>query len=107
WSAKAVEQDGDGVRVTIANEGTGERQVLEADYAVGCDGPRSVVREQIGIARDVTEFEQLMVLAVLRSRELHEGLKKFPEGAMFRVMHPAAKGYWKFFGRVDVGEGFF
>ncbi len=22
-------------------------------------------------------------------------------------MHPAAKGYWKFFGRVDVGEGFF
>jgi hypothetical protein len=81
--------------------------VLEGDYVVGCDGSRSVVREQIGIPRDVTEFEQLMVLAVLRSRELHEGLKRFPDGAMFRVMHPAAKGYWKFFGRVDVGEGFF
>ena len=107
WSAKAVEQDAVGVRVTVAKEGGGEPEVLEADYVVGCDGPRSVVREQIGIPRDVTEFEQLMVLAVIRSRELHEGLKRFPEGAMFRVMHPAAKGYWKFFGRVDVGEGFF
>jgi 2-polyprenyl-6-methoxyphenol hydroxylase-like FAD-dependent oxidoreductase len=107
WVGKAVEQDGQGVRVTIAKEGGGERDMLEADYVVGCDGARSVVREQIGIPRDVTEFEQLMVLAVLRSRELHEGLKRFPEGAMFRVMHPAAKGYWKFFGRVDVGEGFF
>jgi 2-polyprenyl-6-methoxyphenol hydroxylase-like FAD-dependent oxidoreductase len=106
WAGRAVEQDGGGVRVTIARDG-GEPEVLEADYVVGCDGPRSMVREQIGIPRDVTEFEQLMVLAVLRSRELHEGLKRFPEGAMYRVMHPDAKGYWKFFGRVDVGEGFF
>jgi 2-polyprenyl-6-methoxyphenol hydroxylase-like FAD-dependent oxidoreductase len=107
WAGKAVEQDDRGVRVTIAKEGGGEQEVVEADYVVGCDGPRSMVREQIGIPRDVTEFEQLMMLAVIRSRELHEGLKRFPEGAMFRVMHPAAKGYWKFFGRVDVGEGFF
>jgi 2-polyprenyl-6-methoxyphenol hydroxylase-like FAD-dependent oxidoreductase len=106
-SATTIVQEGDGVRVTVAKDGGGEREVLEADYVVGCDGARSVVREQIGIARNVTEFDQLMVLAVLRSRELHEGLKRFPEGAMFRVMHPAAKGYWKFFGRVDVGEGFF
>jgi 2-polyprenyl-6-methoxyphenol hydroxylase-like FAD-dependent oxidoreductase len=106
WSGKAIEQDDSGVRLTVASE-SGGREVLEADYVVGCDGARSMVREQIGIPRDVTEFEQLMVLAVLRSRELHERLKRFPEGAMFRVMHPAAKGYWKFFGRVDVGEGFF
>jgi 2-polyprenyl-6-methoxyphenol hydroxylase-like FAD-dependent oxidoreductase len=107
WTAQAVVQEDDGVRVTVAKDGGGEREVLDADYLVGCDGPRSVVREQIGIVRDVTEFEQLMVLAVLRSRELHEGLKRFPEGAMYRVMHPDAKGYWKFLGRVDVGEGFF
>jgi 2-polyprenyl-6-methoxyphenol hydroxylase-like FAD-dependent oxidoreductase len=107
WAAKAVEQDENGVRVTVAREGGNEEELLEADYVAGCDGPRSVVREQIGIQRDVKEYDQLMVLAVLRSRELHEGLKRFPEGAMFRVMHPDAKGYWKFFGRVDVGEGFF
>jgi hypothetical protein len=48
-----------------------------------------------------------MVLAVLRSRELHEGLKRFPEATTYRVLRPELQGYWQFFGRVDVGEGFF
>jgi hypothetical protein len=48
-----------------------------------------------------------MVLAVLRSRELHEGLKRFPPRTTFRAMHPDLQGYWQFFGRIDVGEGFF
>jgi hypothetical protein len=48
-----------------------------------------------------------MVLAVLRSKELHEGLKRFPEGTTYRVLKPELKGYWQFFGRIDVGEGFF
>ena len=52
--------------------------MLEADYVVGCDGGHSTVREQIGIARGGTDFDQLMVLAVFRSRELHEGFKRFP-----------------------------
>ena len=37
-----------------------------------------LVREQIGIERGGADFDQLMVLAVFRSRELHEGLKRFP-----------------------------
>ena len=45
---------------------------LEADYAVGCDGPRSLVRDQIGIERGGTDFDQLMVLLVFRSRDLHK-----------------------------------
>ena len=48
-----------------------------------------------------------MVLAVIRSRELHEGFKRFPPRTTFRALHPDLKGYWMFFGRVDVGEGFF
>src|SRR5262245_53613818 len=48
-----------------------------------------------------------MVLAVFRSRELHEALKRFPERSTYRVMNPDLKGYWQFFGRIDVGEGFF
>jgi hypothetical protein len=48
------------------------------------------------------------VLIVFRSRELHEGLgKRFPPKSIYRAMHPDLKGYWKFFGRIDVGEGFF
>jgi hypothetical protein len=48
------------------------------------------------------------LLAVFRSRELHEGLKRFPARSTYRVMHPGLKGYWQFFGRVDAdGEFFF
>jgi hypothetical protein len=34
-------------------------------------------------------------------------LKRFPECTTFRVMKPELQGFWQFFGRVDVGEGFF
>ena len=107
WSATAVEQDDDGVRVSIAQEDGDARETLAADYVVGCDGARSLVREQIGIERSGTDFDRLMVLTVFRSRALHELLKRFPNRSTFRVMHPDLHGYWQFFGRIDVGEGFF
>lgn len=107
WSATSVAQDDDGVRVTIEAEGESGRRVLEADYAVGCDGGHSTVRDQIGIARGGADFDQLMVLAVFRSRALHEGLKRFPERATYRVLNPDLKGYWQFFGRVDGDESWF
>ena len=44
-----VDQDTDGVRVTVA-DGTGQRRVVAASYLIGCDGPRSTVRERIGAA---------------------------------------------------------
>jgi hypothetical protein len=65
------------------------------------------VREASGISRSGTDFDQLMVLVVFRSRELHERLKRFPPRSTYRVMHPDFEGYWQFFGRIDVGEGFF
>ena len=107
WSAQAVEQDANGVRVTIVEEGGTGREVLEAEYVVGCDGAHSLVREQIGIARGGADFDQLMLLAVFRSRELHEGFKRFPPASTYRAMKPELKGYWQFFGRIDVGEGWF
>jgi hypothetical protein len=106
WSAENVEQSETGVRVTIAGDG-GRQEVLEADYAVGCDGGHSSVRSAIGIERGGTDFDQLMVLAVFRSKELHDKLGRFPPRSTYRVLHPDLKGYWQFFGRIDVGEGFF
>jgi 2-polyprenyl-6-methoxyphenol hydroxylase-like FAD-dependent oxidoreductase len=106
WTATKVEQDATGVQISV--EQAGRSEVLEADYAVGCDGGHSIVREQIGIPRSGHNFDQLMVLIVLRSRELHDELgKRFPPKSIYRAMHPDLKGYWKFFGRIDVGEGFF
>ena len=131
WTAEAIEQDENGARVTIApvsegadpffswsadtpqqrsaaEGGTAEgRQVIEAEYLVGCDGGRSLVRESMAIDRGGRNFDQRMVLAVFRSRELHEGLKRFPERTTYRVLKPELEGYWQFFGRIDVGEGWF
>ena len=88
-------------------EQDGVEQVLEGDYVVGCDGGHSLVREQADIERSGTDFDELVALVVFRSAELHEALKRFPDRSTYRVMHPDLKGYWMFFGRVDVGEGFF
>src|SRR5262245_57237980 len=52
WSAETVEQDRDGARVAIVEEGGSGRDILEAVYVVGCDGSQSTVRKQIGIERD-------------------------------------------------------
>jgi 2-polyprenyl-6-methoxyphenol hydroxylase-like FAD-dependent oxidoreductase len=106
WTAHEVAQDADGARVVIA-DGSGARETLTADYAVGCDGPRSIMRGAAGITRSGTDFEQRMVLAVFRSRELSERLMRFPPRSTYRVMHPELKGYWKFFGRIDTQEGWF
>ncbi|MEX2490960.1 MAG: FAD-dependent monooxygenase [Nitrospirales bacterium] len=131
WTAESVQQNTDGVRVTITEtagpgreetsyewggfidasepsktEGANKR-ILEAAYIVGADGARSMVREQSGIGREGPDWDQRMVLAVFRSRELHEGLKRFPELTTYRVLRPELQGYWQFFGRVDVGESWF
>ncbi|MBA3367789.1 MAG: FAD-dependent monooxygenase [Geodermatophilaceae bacterium] len=105
WTATSVEQDADGVRVVVEKDGS--QEVLEAEYVVGCDGGRSLVRDQANIERHGTDFDEIMVLIVFRSRELHEALKRFPERSTYRVVHPDLKGYWMFFGRIDVGEGWF
>ena len=44
-----VEQDDAEVRVTVA-DAAGRRTMVTAAYLIGCDGPRSTVRERIGSA---------------------------------------------------------
>ena len=108
WAVKTVEQDSAGARVRMVNEaGDGADVTLEADYVVGCDGGHSIVREQAGIKRVGADFDQIMVLAVFRSRELTEGLKRYPLLSTYRVLKPELNGYWQFFGRIDPEEGWF
>lgn len=108
WTARDIKQSAAGVEVTIEDDASrGESVVLEGDYVVGCDGGHSLVREQAGLKRAGSDFDQLMVLAVFRSRELSEGLKRFPMRSTYRVLHPDLNGYWQFFGRIDPEEGWF
>ena len=107
WEAETVTQDGDGVMVTITERGSGERRELRAMYAVGCDGSRSRVREQVGLVQTRTDHDRLMVLLVFRSTELHTLLERFPGKSYYNVLQPELEGYWKFLGRVDLGSTWF
>ena len=88
WTAESVDAGRQGRARHHRRSTAASARTLEADYVVGCDGARSIVREQIGIARGGADFDQLMVLAVFRSRELHEGLKRFPDRSTYLVLQP-------------------
>lgn len=107
WRAERVTQDDDGVGVAIVeSEGTA-RRTLHTEYAVGCDGSRSLVREQVGITQTRTDHDRLMVLLVFRSHQLHRLLERFPGKSYFNVLDPELQGYWKFLGRVDLAPTWF
>ena len=108
WQAVDVQQDADGVTLNIAERKGAGRRRLRAAYAVGCDGSRSLVREQAGISQTRTDHDRMMVLLVFRSTRLHELLlQHYPGKSYYNVLQPELKGYWKFFGRVDLASTFF
>lgn len=108
WSATDIRVADDGVRVAARQDAGGDRCEIEGAYLVGCDGARSMVREEAGITCSGADFNQRMVLAVFRSDELDAGLERFPPRTTYRVLHPELEGRWWFFGRVDAtGTWFF
>lgn len=106
WTCTAVRPDDTGVDVDIIDRG-GAGRALRAAYVVGCDGSRSVVREQTGISQTLSDHDRLMVLLVFRSTGLHRLLERYPGKSFYCVLHPELDGYWKFFGRVDLGSTWF
>jgi 2-polyprenyl-6-methoxyphenol hydroxylase-like FAD-dependent oxidoreductase len=107
WSGEAVRQDPSGVEVDIVARESGERRTIVAAYAVGCDGSRSAVREEAGITQSRTDHDRLMALLVFRSTGLHTLLQRYPDKSIYKVLHPDLRGYWRFFGRVDLGTTWF
>lgn len=107
WEAEELTQTGDSVSVAIRHKASKQTRVLNSAYLVGSDGARSQVREQSGITQTRTDSDRLMVLLVFRSLELHKLLARYPDKAFYNVLDPELKGYWKFFGRVDLGSTWF
>lgn len=107
WRAIGIIQDQQGVQVNIESIETGEITQVRADFCAGCDGSHSLVREQAGIELAVQDHDRRMALLLFRSPDLHERLERFPDYSFYNVITPELDGYWRFLGRVDVGEGFF
>jgi 4-hydroxyisophthalate hydroxylase len=107
WDAQETQQNDAGVTVTLRERGGEGRGVVHAIYAVGCDGSRSRVREQAGLRQTRTDHDRLMVLLVFHSEQLHELLSRYPGKSYYNVLQPELEGYWKFFGRVDLGTTWF
>ncbi|HEX6000770.1 MAG TPA: FAD-dependent monooxygenase [Hyphomicrobiaceae bacterium] len=106
WRVEHVSQDETGASVVATRDGAVPR-VLHADFVVGCDGSRSLVREEAGITQTRSDHDRLMALLVFRSEGLHRLLARFPGKSFYNVLHPELKGYWQFFGRVDLGTTWF
>ena len=107
WTAEAVQADDGAVYVTAATRDGTQRLTLHADYTVGCDGSRSLVRTQAGMTQTLADHDRMMVLLVFRSHGLHELLARYPGKSYYNVLQPELQGYWKFFGRVDLGTTWF
>jgi 2-polyprenyl-6-methoxyphenol hydroxylase-like FAD-dependent oxidoreductase len=107
WTVEALEQDDDGARAHITERASEVTRTVRARWLVGCDGSRSLVRQQAGITETRDEHDRLMVLLVFRSTELNQMLEQFAGKSFYNVLDPALEGYWKFFGRVDLDATFF
>ncbi len=106
WEAVHAEDLGDAALVR-ASLRDGSAIDIRADYAVGCDGSHSMVRDAAGIAEEVADHGRLMALLVFRSTELHGLLERYPGTSFFCALDPELDGYWRFLGRVDLGTTWF
>jgi len=106
-TAERIAPDADGVSVEIVEREGAGRRTLRGAFAVGCDGARSIVREQAGITQTRDDRDIMMSLLVFRSTRLNELVARYPGKSFFNVLHPDLQGYWQFFGRVDTGSTWF
>jgi 2-polyprenyl-6-methoxyphenol hydroxylase-like FAD-dependent oxidoreductase len=81
WRARGIEQGEAGVTLEAEELATGRVERIEAEYAVGCDGPRSLVRASLGIgyeglSREERDFMGGKMLAVyIRSSAFYDAVR--------------------------------
>jgi 2-polyprenyl-6-methoxyphenol hydroxylase-like FAD-dependent oxidoreductase len=73
----AVAQDEAEVRVTVEDQ-AGDQSIVTAEYALGCDGPRSVVRGEIGASYVGDAALRPNFGMVLRAPELWDQVRHVP-----------------------------
>jgi 2-polyprenyl-6-methoxyphenol hydroxylase-like FAD-dependent oxidoreductase len=97
WRATAVRHDANGARVTITND-VGEIAVLTAAYVIGADGPRSVVRSEMGANFEGESLERPNISVTFDAPGLEE-LVPMGDAVQYWVLNPASPGI---LGRLDL-----
>jgi hypothetical protein len=81
WRATGVDRRAEAVRVSAEEVATGKTERVTADYVVGCDGPRSLVRSALGagyegLSHEERDFMGGRMLAVyIRSSAFYDALR--------------------------------
>jgi len=107
WTVRKASFVDGGVQTVIEETHGDLTATVRSAYVVGCEGARSPVRQSLGFTETREEHDRRMVLLVFRSRELHNLVKRYPGKSYFNIITPELDGYWKFFGRVDLGQRWF
>jgi 2-polyprenyl-6-methoxyphenol hydroxylase-like FAD-dependent oxidoreductase len=110
---KNISQDDDGVQVTAADLPSGKEYVIHADYLIGADGARSLVREAIGAKLEGTYGLGRHYNIVFRAPGLAEAHKLGPAIMYWQVngdapslIGPMDRGDKWFFMPTSVKEGY-
>lgn len=105
-TAQAVSQEEGGVTIRYRDT-AGTEHVATAQYLVGCDGSRSLIRREAQITETRSDPDRTMALIVFRSDGLNQLLQRFPGKSFYNVLTPELEGYWMFLGRVDLDGNWF
>ncbi len=99
WRVTGLTQDGEEVRVT-AEDTAGRRTTIAAEYVIGCDGARSVVREAIGAGLEGSTDGKRSVNVTFRAPGLAH-LVPYGPAVQYWVLNPAQGGLM---GRLDLAD---
>ncbi|MEV0247420.1 FAD-dependent monooxygenase [Nocardia sp. NPDC050712] len=99
WTVVAVAQDQDGVTARI-QDGSGGAETISAAYLVGCDGPRSLVRDSIGAKLEGGADNRPNFNVVFRSETL-AGRMGYGNAVHYWVLNPEQPGL---VGRLDLRD---
>jgi 2-polyprenyl-6-methoxyphenol hydroxylase-like FAD-dependent oxidoreductase len=89
-SLESFRQDSEKVVADVADTQTGQRETIEADYVVGCDGGRSTVRQQLGIQLQGVFAQGMNVAVLFRSPIL--SLTPHGPAVMYQIINSQTQG---------------
>jgi len=101
----AFTQSADHITATVENADTGAREDILAQYIVGCDGARSLVRETLGLAmrgNPVLTYTTNVIFRCPHLLSLHDKGKAYrhifigPEGTWSTIVAINGRNEWRF-----------